>query len=104
LRDPGLLESALNKPKNLFSYGEPRPDIADLAASYACGIAKNHAFVDGNKRASNVVTVTFLELNGYELVAGDEEQIIVWLKIADGTMSDVEVAAWIRANIRPPFA
>jgi len=94
LRDEGLLESALGKPQNLLSYGQP--DLADLAAAYAVGLAKNHAFVDGNKRVSNVVTLTFLLLNGADLKTDDTEQVRVWLAIADGTMSEEHAANWIR--------
>jgi death on curing protein len=97
LRDEGLLESALGKPQNLLSYGQP--DLADLAAAYAVGLAKNHAFVDGNKRVSNVVTLTFLLLNGYDLKAQDTEQVRVWLAIADGTMSEKHAADWIREHM-----
>jgi death on curing protein len=97
LRDEGLLESALGKPQNLFSYGQP--DLADLAAAYAVGLAKNHAFVDGNKRVSNVVTLTFLLLNGSDLQAEDSEQVRVWLAIADGTMSEEHAADWIRKHM-----
>jgi death-on-curing protein len=97
LRDEGLLESALGKPQNLLSYGQP--DLADLAAAYAVGLAKNHAFVDGNKRVSNVVTLTFLLLNGYDLKTDDREQVRVWLAIADGTMFEEGVANWIREHM-----
>lgn len=97
LRDEGLLESALGKPQNLLSNGQP--DLADLAAAYAVGLAKNHAFVDGNKRVSNVVTLTFLLLNGYDLKTDDTEQVRVWLAIADGTMSEERVADWIREHM-----
>jgi death-on-curing protein len=97
LRDEGLLESALGKPQNLLSYGQR--DLADLAAAYAVGLAKNHAFVDGNKRVSNVVTLTFLLLNGADLKTDDTEQVRVWLAIADGTMSEERVANWIREHM-----
>lgn len=97
LRDEGLLESALGKPQNLLSYGEP--DLADLAAAYAVGLAKNHPFIDGNKRVSNVVTLTFLLLNGSDLKAEDAEQVRVWLAIADGTMSEEHAANWTRKHM-----
>ena len=96
LRDEGLLES-LGKPQNLLSCGQP--DLADLAAAYAVGLAKNHAFVDGNKRVSNVVTLTFLLLNGSDLKAEDTEQVRVWLAIADGTMSEEHAANWTREHM-----
>jgi death on curing protein len=97
LRDEGLLESALGKPQNLLSYGEP--DLADLAAAYAVGLAKNHPFIDGNKRVSNVVTLTFLLLNGSDLKAEDAEQVRVWLAIADGTMSEEHAANWTKKHM-----
>jgi death on curing protein len=99
VRDLALLESALARPQNLAAYGEADADAARLAAAYACAIAQNHPFVDGNKRTSNVVTLTFLELNGCELAAGDAEQVAVWLRVADGSMMEAELAAWLRENV-----
>ena len=100
VRDLALLESALARPQNLAAYGKGEPDIARLAAVYACGIAQNHLFVDGNKRTSNVVALTFLELNGYALTADDAEQVAVWLRVADGSMKEAELAGWLRKNAR----
>ncbi len=69
IRDEGLLQSALHRPKNLLAYSESPPDMASLAAAYAYGIVKNHPFMDGNKRTAYVVMRTFLKLNGYDIQA-----------------------------------
>jgi death-on-curing protein len=98
LRDEGLLDSALARPRNAFAFGG-ETDLASLAAAYAAGIAKNHPFIDGDKRVSNVVTFMFLALNGYNLQADAAEQVRVWLAVADGTMSEEQVADWIRNRI-----
>lgn len=99
LRDAGLLESALARPQNLEAYGDP--DIADLAAAYAFGIAKNHPFVDGNKRTSYVVARLFLRLNCYDIAASEAERLHVWLDLAAGQMSERALAEWFRANLEP---
>ena len=99
VRDEGLLDSALDRPKNRFLHGEA--DICDFAAAYAYGLAKNHAFVDGNKRTSLVVSETFLNLNGYELRATDEDVLMAWLALADGTMSEAELIEWFRKYASP---
>ena len=94
-----LLLSALGRPQNLAAYGNP--DIADLAASFAIGIARNRAFLDGNKRTAWVVAETFLLKNGYELVASDRDGVTTMLAVADGTMTEPELALWFRTYIRP---
>ena len=99
VRDLPLLQSALARPQNLEAYGNP--DIADLAAAYAVGIARNHAFLDGNKRSAWVVAETFLLKNGYELVASARDGVMTMLAVADGTMSEAELAIWLRTYIRP---
>jgi death-on-curing protein len=99
VRDLSLLLSALARPQNLAAYGSP--DIADLATAYAVGIARNHAFLDGNKRTAWVVAETFLLKNGYELIARDEDGVTTMLAVADGTMSEPELAVWFRTYIRP---
>ena len=96
IRDAGLLESALAKPRNLLAYSEPEADIAGLAASYAFGIIGNHPFVDGNKRTAFVVCRVFLKLNGYDIDASPEDKYIAFLKLADGRVSEHELAEWIR--------
>jgi death-on-curing protein len=99
VRDLPLLLSALARPQNLEAYGNP--DIADLAAAYAVGIARNHAFLDGNKRTAWVVAETFLLKNGYDLFASDRDGVTTMLAVADGSMSEPELAIWIRTYIRP---
>ena len=98
VRDPGLLESALARPLNLFAYGEP--SLPKLAASYAFGIARNHPFVDGNKRTAAVAAELFLGLNGLDLTADDVELVRVFLALAAGEVTEEELAAWIDRNSR----
>lgn len=98
LRDEGLLLSALARPENLLAYGE-NVDIAALAASYAFGIAKNHPFIDGNKRTSLVVMRTSLASNGIDFAASREEKYITFLKLAEGRLSEEQLADWIREHI-----
>jgi death on curing protein len=97
IRDRGLFESALARAQNLAAYGEP--DAAQLAASYCFGLAKNHAFVDGNKRISLVALESFLVLNGFELTVEDAQCVLVILSVASGAMSEDELAEWIRRHI-----
>ena len=94
LRDEGLLDSALNKPLNLLAYGEP--DFADLAASYASGLAKNHPFVDGNKRAAFLAVGMFLYLNGYRLQTSQADATLTVLGLAAGEISECDFATWLR--------
>lgn len=96
LRDEGLLDSALARPLNLLAYGDP--DFADLAAAYGVGLAKNHPFVDGNKRAAFLSVGLFLMLNGYRLTAGQAEATIAMLEVAAGELDEAAFAAWIRTN------
>lgn len=96
LRDTTMLESALDRPRNKWSYGER--DLAVLAASYAFGIAKNHPFVDGNKRASFLALVTFLGLNGIDFVAAEAEAAAAILALAAGEIEEEGLARWIRDN------
>ena len=97
LRDRGLLESALARPVNLAAYGIP--DAAALAAAYAFGVARNHPFVDGNKRTAAVAMEGFLMLNGFELGCGDAELVMAILSLASGAWSEDELAGWIRGNL-----
>lgn len=99
IRNQALLESALNRPKNLFAYSEPPPDLATLAAAYAFGIVSNHPFIDGNKRTAYVVTSSFLKLNGYDLKASEEERYQIWIDLAAARLSEEELATWIRERI-----
>jgi death-on-curing protein len=100
LRDEGLFESALARPQNLLAY-ESDIDLARLAASYAFGLAKNHTFVDGNKRIAFIAAVTFLKLNGQKLVADQAQATLVMLSVASGAISEEELAAWIRQHLQP---
>jgi death on curing protein len=95
LRDPGLLDSALARPKNVLAYSEGEINLSRLAAAYAAGIARNHPFVDGNKRTAFVVCRIFLELNGAHLDASPEEKYLTFLRLADGSLSEEELARWI---------
>jgi death-on-curing protein len=97
IRDSALVESAMARPRNLAIYGEPDP--AALAAAYAYGIARNHPFVDGNKRTAAVVSETFLMLNGYQLAASDAELVVAFLDLAAGDLSEEELADWFREHL-----
>jgi len=103
-RDLGLLDSALARPKNLVAYSDSQdgPDLATLAASYAWGLARNHPFVDGNKRTAYVVCRTFILLNGRDLEASPEEKYLTFLRLAEGRISEEELASWIRDHLADP--
>ncbi len=96
IRDEGLLDSALNRAVNLALYSEP--DFAELAAAYGVGLAKNHAFVDGNKRVAFLAVGLFLGLNGYKLIANQMDAIQTMLAVASGEMQEEDFAGWIREN------
>lgn len=100
VRDERLLQSALARPQQLYAYGDPLADIADLAASLAFGIAKNHPFVDGNKRSAIVSCETFVELNDATLDAGDADLYQAILFLAESKFTEKEFAAWLRAHLR----
>ncbi len=97
VRDAGALESAMARPRNLAEYGDL--DIAALAAAYAFGIARNHPFVDGNKRTAAVVSETFLILNGHALEASDAEVVVAFVALAAGELSEAELADWFRTHL-----
>jgi death-on-curing protein len=99
VRDMGILQSALARPLNLIAYGSP--DLADLAAAYAGGIARNHPFVDGNKRTAWVVAETFIELNSLELIADDAGSYETMLALAEGRIDEAAFAAWMRPQLKP---
>lgn len=99
VRDPGLLDSALNRPKQLFHY-EERP-IFDLAAAYAEGIVKNHPFLDGNKRTGFVAAGIFLLSNGYRLTAPEEEAVLHTLALAASQTGLAEYSAWLEKSSEP---
>ena len=96
VRDLGLLQSALARAPNLAAYGAP--DIAALAAAYGFGLARNHPFVDGNKRTALVLTELFLTLNGYDLGADDAACVKTILALAEGSLSEEEFVEWVRGN------
>ena len=96
IRDEGLLEPALGRPLNLDAYG--KPDFADLAASYAIGLAKNHAFVDGNKRTAFLAAGVFLHLNGYRLGVSQVDATLTMLAVAAGELGEAGFAAWLRQH------
>ena len=97
VRDSGLLERAMARPQHLVAYGQP--DAAALAAAYAYGIARNHPFVDGNKRTAAVVSETFLVLNGFALEASDAEVVVAFLALAAGELGEDELADWFCTRI-----
>lgn len=97
VRDSGLLDSALARPLHLANYGDP--DAAELAASYAFGIARNHPFLDGNKRTAFVLLELFLALNGFDMKADDAACVLMILALAAGELDEAAAAAWIRARL-----
>jgi death-on-curing protein len=96
VRDEGLLESALSKPRNLFAYGAS--ELAEMAASYAAGIIHNHPFVDGNKRTGFMLAATFLELNGLTLTATEESVVEKTLALASGKLTEAQYAQFLSEN------
>jgi death on curing protein len=99
VRDAGLLDSALQRPRNLAAYSDP--DAPALAASLAFGIARNHPFVDGNKRTAFVAAATFLEINGLRFGASEPDVVVTMLALAAGDLGEDALADWFRANSRP---
>jgi death on curing protein len=98
IRDTGLLESALARPKNIWAYAESPPALPKLAAAYAAGISSNHPFVDGNKRTALVISFAFLDVNGYELTATQEDAYITILGLAAGQIGEDQLAEWFERN------
>lgn len=101
VRDEGLIESALARPQQRWAYGGDEVDLADLAAAYAFGLAKNHGFVDGNKRVAFIVMYSFLRANGLRLAASEPETYAVMIDVATGELSEVDLARWLRASTEP---
>jgi death-on-curing protein len=99
VRDIALVESALARPLNLAAYGSP--DVPALAAALGFGLARNHPFVDGNKRSAFVATEAFLALNGFDLVAPDAECVVTMLRLAAGDLPEDGLAAWLRDRCAP---
>ena len=100
LRDEGLLLSALSRPQNAYHYSNPKPDIAELAAAYGFGLAKNHPFNDANKRTAFIAMRLFLKLNGYNLAASAEEKYKTIIRVAASEISEHELTQWVRENLR----
>jgi death-on-curing protein len=100
VRDEALLESALARPQQLFAYGDPPPDVAALAASLAFGLARNHPFVDGNKRTAHVCYRVFLALNDVEFDASEEDKYVQMIALAEGRLSEADFADWLRRHLR----
>lgn len=98
IRDQGLFESAMDRPRNLFVYSEPSPTLYQLAAAYAFGLAKNHAFVDGNKRTAFVVCLSFLKQNGIAINASQEMRYLTFYALAASDLSEAELAEWLQQN------
>lgn len=102
VRDEGLLDSAVNRPRQLFAYGEP--DLFALAAAVAEGIVRNHPFLDGNKRAGFMAAYVFLSANGHEIDASEEDVVVRTLALAAGAIGAAEYARWLRGGCVPPAA
>lgn len=98
IRDPGALESALARPRNSAAYA--KPSVFELAAEYAFGIARNHPFVDGNKRTALVASFVFLELNGWDVVAPEADAVVVFVDLAACKLTQGDLASWLEANTR----
>ncbi len=99
VRDEALLDSALARPQQLFAYGDPPPDLAALAASLAFGLARNHPFVDGNKRTAAVCCEVFIRLNDAKLHADDLELYPVYLALAEGSLEEAAFGEWLRPRL-----
>jgi death-on-curing protein len=101
MRDAGMLESALMRPRNLWLYADMPPSLTRLAAAYAFGISSNHPFVDGNKRTALVVSFVFLETNGFAVIAGQEDAYSTILGLAAGEIDELQIAQWFDRNTVP---
>jgi death-on-curing protein len=101
IRDAGLLESALARPQNILAYAESAPSLAALAAAYAFGVSSNHPFVDGNKRTALLVSFAFLDVNGLEVTASQEDAFLTILGLAAGEISEDQLTLWFERNTTP---
>ena len=101
IRDRGLLESALARPRNLYVYATSPPSLFELAAAYAHGLIRNHGFVDGNKRIALLAALTFLEIHGFSLEAERPETYRMTLQLAAGEIEEAEFGAWLAERCRP---
>jgi death-on-curing protein len=97
LRDRALLESAIDRPRNRLAY-EPKSTVFELAAALCFGLAKNHAFTDGNKRTALLAGRAFLFLNGFELEPGEEDEVLTLIAVADGSLDERRLADWLERN------
>jgi death on curing protein len=97
VRDSALIDSALGRPRNRFAYSETA-DVAEFAAAYGFGIAKNHGYVDGNKRTAYLVMYAFLKVNGYRIDAAEADVVAQMISVADGTTSEEHLAEWLREH------
>lgn len=102
IRDLGLLDSAMHRPRNRAAYG--KATVFDLAAAYAFGIARNHPFIDGNKRTALVCCFTFLELNGRTVAAPEADTVVAFMALAAGKLSEHDLAAWLERHCAKPNA
>jgi len=100
VRDPGLPDSALSRPRNCWAYN-PQVQLVELAAEYGFGIARNHPFVDGNKRVAFMAMYTFLAMNGVEIVVPEPEAVVMTLRLAAGEMTLEGLVQWLSANVQP---
>ncbi len=101
IRDEALLESALGRAEQLWHYSDPNPTVAELAAAYAFGLAKNHPFFDGNKRIAFLAATAFLEINGTKFQGAESDALIHTLALAAGELDEAGFAAWLEANSSP---
>ena len=101
IRDAGMLESALMRPRNLWLYSETPPSGCAMAAAYAFGISSNHPFIDGNKRTALLVSFVFLETNGIEVIASQEDAYLIILSMAAGEVKETELTSWFQRNTAP---
>ena len=101
LRDAGMLESAIMRPRNLWAYADAPPSLTRLAAAYAFGISSNHPFVDGNKRTALVVSFAFLDVNAVAVTVSQEDAYETILALAAGEIGEQQIAAWFDRNIAP---
>jgi death on curing protein len=97
IRDIGLLESALDRPRNRRAY-QPKSTLFEPAASLCVGVTKDHPFIDGNKRTALLATRAFLFLNGYALEPGEEDEVLTMVAVADGSLAEIELATWLHRN------
>lgn len=100
VRDPALIDSALGRPRNRLAYDQS-VDIAELAAAYGCGIAKNHGYLDGNKRTAYLVMYAFFRVNGYRIDAHEADVVALMISVADGSTSEKQLAEWLREHSSP---